>query len=333
MAWVKYTCGRLKSDYRYSKDLVYNNYPFPKNISEKNRLQVEEKAQNLEGNLISVATDGEIYGHHEAFGDMCLASFFKKVESSESLELCNWSKYLDENPPQWEVKLIKGEDHRGSSWSCHHGVSRWYKDCGCSTGAKEGWNQKWRGPLRTGLTKLNKELKKIYIKQVSSTLKIDPLELRNNYGQVLCGAISREAFIEKILPEKQDPLSVSRLLRLLEGQKYSQFMLTSCGWFFSELSGIEPIQNLKFVARAIELYSDYTKKNLYQMLSHYLMKSKSNIPEKGNGWELFKEEALTESHHITKTVAQFLYQEIFNVKKRSSKGNYHFHNLIIVVAT
>ena len=30
MAWVKYTCGRLKSDYRYSKDLVYNNYPWPK---------------------------------------------------------------------------------------------------------------------------------------------------------------------------------------------------------------------------------------------------------------------------------------------------------------
>ena len=29
IAWVKYTCGRLKSDFRYSKDIVYNNYPFP----------------------------------------------------------------------------------------------------------------------------------------------------------------------------------------------------------------------------------------------------------------------------------------------------------------
>jgi hypothetical protein len=28
-AWVRYTCGRLKSDYRYSKDIVYNNYPWP----------------------------------------------------------------------------------------------------------------------------------------------------------------------------------------------------------------------------------------------------------------------------------------------------------------
>jgi type II restriction/modification system DNA methylase subunit YeeA len=47
MSWVKYTCGRLKSDYRYSKDLVYNNYPFPKDVSDKNRALVEEKAQAI----------------------------------------------------------------------------------------------------------------------------------------------------------------------------------------------------------------------------------------------------------------------------------------------
>ena len=47
IAWVKYTCGRLKSDYRYSKDLVYNNYPFPKDVNEKQKSAVEEKAQNV----------------------------------------------------------------------------------------------------------------------------------------------------------------------------------------------------------------------------------------------------------------------------------------------
>ena len=45
MSWVKYTCGRLKSDYRYSKDLVYNNYPFPKNPTAKMKTLVEQKAQ------------------------------------------------------------------------------------------------------------------------------------------------------------------------------------------------------------------------------------------------------------------------------------------------
>jgi len=47
MAWVKYTCGRLKSDYRYSKDIVYNNYPFPKAVSDKHKKSVEEKAQDI----------------------------------------------------------------------------------------------------------------------------------------------------------------------------------------------------------------------------------------------------------------------------------------------
>jgi hypothetical protein len=47
MTWVKYTCGRLKSDFRYSKDLVYNNYPWVKEISEKNQKKVEEKAQKV----------------------------------------------------------------------------------------------------------------------------------------------------------------------------------------------------------------------------------------------------------------------------------------------
>jgi hypothetical protein len=47
MTWMKYTCGRLKSDYNYSIQLVYNNYPFPKDVSMKNRENVEEKAQNI----------------------------------------------------------------------------------------------------------------------------------------------------------------------------------------------------------------------------------------------------------------------------------------------
>lgn len=47
MSWVKYTCGRLESRFRYSKDIVYNNFPWPKNPSEKNKKLVEEKAQKV----------------------------------------------------------------------------------------------------------------------------------------------------------------------------------------------------------------------------------------------------------------------------------------------
>ncbi len=45
MAWMRAVCGRIKSDYRYSNNLVYNNYPFPEAVSEKQQAKVEEKAQ------------------------------------------------------------------------------------------------------------------------------------------------------------------------------------------------------------------------------------------------------------------------------------------------
>jgi hypothetical protein len=47
MTCVKYVCGRLKSDYRYSNDIVYNNFPWPENPSQKQIKTVEEKAQKV----------------------------------------------------------------------------------------------------------------------------------------------------------------------------------------------------------------------------------------------------------------------------------------------
>jgi hypothetical protein len=47
MAWVKSVCGRLKSDYRYSASIVYNNFPFPENPSDKQIKAIEEKAQKV----------------------------------------------------------------------------------------------------------------------------------------------------------------------------------------------------------------------------------------------------------------------------------------------
>ena len=47
MSWVKCTCGRLKSDFRYSKDIVYNNFPWPENPTPKQKETVEKAAQQV----------------------------------------------------------------------------------------------------------------------------------------------------------------------------------------------------------------------------------------------------------------------------------------------
>lgn len=46
MAWVRLTAGRLKSDYRYAKDLVYNTFPWP-DCSKARRLNIEQTAQRI----------------------------------------------------------------------------------------------------------------------------------------------------------------------------------------------------------------------------------------------------------------------------------------------
>jgi hypothetical protein len=47
MAWVRQVCGRLKSDYRYSNRIVYNNYPWPELVSEEPRARVETASQRV----------------------------------------------------------------------------------------------------------------------------------------------------------------------------------------------------------------------------------------------------------------------------------------------
>lgn len=47
MAWVKYTCGRLKSDFRYSNTIVYNNFPWPENPNDKQIKAIETAAQKV----------------------------------------------------------------------------------------------------------------------------------------------------------------------------------------------------------------------------------------------------------------------------------------------
>ncbi|MBQ3873123.1 MAG: methylase [Bacteroidales bacterium] len=48
MAWMRVVCGRLKSDYDYSKKIVYNNFPWPdSSITESSKLKIEQTAQAI----------------------------------------------------------------------------------------------------------------------------------------------------------------------------------------------------------------------------------------------------------------------------------------------
>ena len=240
--------------------------------------------------LVHTATDGEVYGHHEPFGDMCLAALRRHVDQNKKFEFTNYAAYLEKHPPEYRAELDLGEDKKGSSWSCFHGVSRWYKDCGCSTGGKPGWNQKWRTPLRRGFEALSKKIRDLYRERCAEITKENPEQLLSRYIDVITGKTDRHAFAESVLGDNAGDGSLrEELFTLLEGNIYRMYMFTSCGWFFAELSGLEPVQNIHYAYKALSLYQRFTDEDLYDLLDDYLAKAKSNISAQGTGSDILRE--------------------------------------------
>ncbi len=80
----------------------------------------------------------------------------------------------------------------------------------------------------------------------------------------------------------------TKIWDLLEAEKLSLFMYTSCGWFFDELSGIEPLIVMRFAARVIERIRLYAPHEFESTFFSILKGAKSNLPEQGTGEDIFK---------------------------------------------
>lgn len=234
--------------------------------------------------LVHIATDGESYGHHTKFGDMALAYILKIKAKDEGFTITNYGEYLEKYRSDCEVDI-----KQASSWSCFHGVGRWKEDCGCSTGGHPGWNQKWRKPLRDALDYLRDELIVLF-EQEGAKYFDNVWEVRNNYINVILdrNEINVKKFQhDNFKPDLSDEQKV-HAMELLEIQRQTLLMYTSCGWFFSEISGIETVQIMKYAARAMQLASKFTTKNLEEKFLNILAEAKSNIPEHGTGKDIFE---------------------------------------------
>ncbi len=248
---------------------------------------VTEKKKRSNPNLINWATDGEIYGHHEAFGDMALAALIEKINDGNDFELTNYASYLEKHPATEEAELWLGEDSKGSSWSCSHGVGRWERNCGCHTGGSDSWNQLWRTPMRKAFNNLETKVHEKVISELKELSNQNPVELLCKYGDVLCGSLSLKDYLTGLSCEEKD---FQKIAILLDITKNTVNMYTSCGWFFNDLGGIEPIQDMNYALYVAQSLSKLTNKDEVTELLNNLAKAKSNIPEIGNGKTLMKKE-------------------------------------------
>lgn len=277
--------------------------------------------------IVNIATDGESYGHHTKFGDMALAYVLKVKAKDEGFKITNYAEYLEKYRSDCEVEI-----KQASSWSCFHGVGRWKEDCGCSTGGHPGWNQKWRKPLREALDYLRDELVIIF-EQEGPKYFDNVWEVRNKYIDVILDR--NEMNVKKFQqdnfkPDLSDEQKV-HAMELLEIQRQAMLMYTSCGWFFSEISGIETVQIMKYAARAMQLATKFSNKDLETHFLEILSDAKSNIPEHGTGKDIF-ERFVKPSIVTTKQIASLwalssLYQDFedeesvycYTIKKEAYK--------------
>lgn len=201
-----------------------------------------EKTERDEAQLLLVATDGELYGHHQHFRDRFLAHLVNGASQNAGYAITYPAAWLKKYPPRRTMSI-----REGTSWSCHHGVSRWKGECACTPG-----DGRWKAYLRQGLNRLAATIDTLYAEKLLE-LKINPWEMRNRYIQVMLGQVSLDELAGSIGGKQLDSRQISSLNCLLEAQRYRQQMFMSCGWFFDDFSRIEPRNNVAYAAQAIRL--------------------------------------------------------------------------------
>src|SRR5581483_3442690 len=210
------------------------------------------------------------------------------ARAKRGFTITNYGEFLDQHQPIAEVEINNGADGEGTSWSCAHGVGRWIRHCGCHTGGEPGWDQKWRKPLRDALDFLRDENIK-HFEATRGSLFIDPWQARDDsITLILDSTASREAFIFDHAGRWYSREEQERALTYLELQRMLLLMYTSCGWFFSDIAGIETIQILKYAARAIDLMEQLKLPSARDKFLEIMAEARSNRREMGTAADIFR---------------------------------------------
>jgi alpha-amylase/alpha-mannosidase (GH57 family) len=263
--------------------------------------------------IVSVATDGETFGHHKGGAEKALAYALVDEFPRHGWTVTNYAHYLSISPSTWEVELKPV-----TAWSCSHGVNRWQDDCGCGGGGL--WHQQWRRPLRDTLNWLRDQLIKVY-QETGRELFQDPWLARDQYIRVLRDRST--ATVKRFLSQHQArKLSATErvdALRLLEMQRHAMFMYTSCGWFFDELSRPEGTQILRYASRAIELAADVAGVELEAEFIKRLEKAPSNVECFGSGAEVYRKLVIPAQVSLEQVAAHYAISSLFTTYDRDQR--------------
>ena len=198
----------------------------------------------LDRPLAVIATDGELYGHHQQFRDLFLQRLVAPAADGgdRGFDVVAVADVV----ATAEAPLTVGIAER-TSWSCHHGIARWGGEC---SDASDG---RWKAPLRAAFERLAGA---VDVVTTAGFLEVagdaDPDAARNAYVDIVLGELPAADFAAREWPGADDRLR-TRLLDLLEAQRWRLAMFASDGWFWDDPIRPETRQVMRAAARAVRL--------------------------------------------------------------------------------
>lgn len=236
--------------------------------------------------LLLIATDGELYGHHKQFRDLFLTRLLGVEAPARGYSVTALGDYLARNPPVHDT-AIRSE----TSWSCAHGVARWNEGCSCTEG-----DSSWKLPLRQALRVLATRLDTIYEVETASALR-DPWTALEQYIDLRDGVMAASTYWNIHAHGAPRSSDEPRVKGLLEMQIARHAMFVSCAWFFEDLDRLEPRIALAHAHRAIMLAARYSGADLAPSFSADLSASLS-LRSGRSAADIYQEFAASVTHDV-----------------------------------
>ncbi|HEY4189960.1 MAG TPA: DUF3536 domain-containing protein [Candidatus Limnocylindrales bacterium] len=200
--------------------------------------------------VVVIASDGELYGHHQSFRDLFLERLVapEVASADRGFDVVDLATAVAEHDsrPHPEIRI-----RERTSWSCHHGVLRWFAEC---PDVPDG---RWKAPLRQALDRLAGAIDAVTV-EVAGGLpgladRAAVWAARDAYVDVVIGVVEPEAFAAEQLGLGSSLADRGQLLELLEAQRWRLAMFASDGWFWDDPERTETRQVLRSAARAARL--------------------------------------------------------------------------------
>lgn len=196
--------------------------------------------------LIVIATDGELYGHHQAHREHFLARLVGPTAPPDRpFATPSLATSMDRAAARG---IPTARLRERTSWSCHHGVVRWASGCACVPDGS------WKQPLRIALERLAGGIDAMSERLFQALPgSPDPWAARDAYVDVVIGVRDDADFAREWLGAAATAADIARFTSVLHAQRWRLSMFASCAWFWDHPDRPETHGALRSATRAARL--------------------------------------------------------------------------------